>query len=135
MKSPTMTHLFVAAALLLGLSASGARAQLGDLTNTTPQQRAQELTGIMKKELGLTPEQLDKVEALNLKYATKMEPVIKGSEGPFRKMRQAREINEEKEAELQQLLTPEQFNKYKAEKEMMREKFEQRIEKKLDGGM
>jgi Spy/CpxP family protein refolding chaperone len=135
MRPPTPTRWFVAAALLVGLSASGARAQLADLENTTPQQRAQELTGIMKKELGLTPEQLSKVEALNLKYATKMEPVIKGSEGPFRKMRQAREINEEKEAELQKLLTPEQFDKYKAERQMMREKFEQRIEKKMDGGM
>ena len=49
-------------------------------------------------------------------------------------MRQAGEINKAKEAELQQLLTPDQLTKYQAAKEGMREKFEQRIEEKAGEG-
>ena len=49
---------------------------------------------------GLSIDQTRAVTDLNLKYATKMEPVIKGSEGPFVRMRQMREINAEKETEL-----------------------------------
>jgi len=46
------------------------------------------------------------VTALNLKYAMRMEPVIKGSEGPLVRLRQMREINAEKETELKGLLSP-----------------------------
>jgi Spy/CpxP family protein refolding chaperone len=138
MKWNTKMRGLMAAALVLAALASGARAQLsqlGELKNTTPEERAAELTGLMKKELGLTPEQASKVEALNLKYAKEMEPILKGSDGPFKKMRRAREINEAKEAELQQLLTPEQLTKYQAAKGEMREEFEQRMEEKAGKGM
>src|SRR5215470_3409862 len=83
--------------LLFALAASG---QLDQLKNTTPEQRAKALTEMMTKKLGLSPEQTSKVADLNLKYANQMEPLIKGSEGPLVKMRQMREINEAKEAEL-----------------------------------
>jgi Spy/CpxP family protein refolding chaperone len=135
MKSHAGIRGVVAAAFVLGAVVSGAWAQLGELKNTTPEERAKELTSLMQKELGLTPDQLSKMEALNLKYAKEMEPILKGSEGPFKAMRQAREINQAKEAELQQLLTPEQFEKYQAQRAEMREKLEQGIEEKAKGGM
>src|SRR5206468_8804187 len=94
---------FVAAvgSLLFTLVAS---AQLDELKNTTPEQRAKALTEMMTSKLGLTPEQTGKVADLNLKYANKMEPLIKGSDGPFVKMREMKEINEAKQGELKQVL-------------------------------
>jgi len=58
-----------------------------------------------------------------------MEPVIKGSEGPLVKMRQAKDIEQEKEAELKHVLSPEQFEKFLAGKEQMREELAERIRK------
>jgi hypothetical protein len=114
--------LGAAAAVLLLASAVGARAQLDELKGTTPEQRARAQSAFMKTKLGLSAEQLPKVEALNLKYANEMEPVISGSSGPLMKMRQAKEINERKEADLKGLLSPDQFQKYLASKEEMRDK-------------
>ena len=116
--------------LLFALIAS---AQLADLKNTTPEQRAKALTEMMTTKLGLSPEQTSKVANLNLKYANKMEPLIKGSEGPFAKMREMREVNEAKQTELQQILTPQQFQNYLASKEQMREKMLNQIEQKANG--
>ena len=58
-----------------------------------------------------------------------MDPIIKGSAGPLAKIRQTKEVEQEKEAELRQVLSPEQFQKLLASKEEMREKFEEKIEK------
>jgi hypothetical protein len=116
--------------LLFALIAS---AQLADLKNTTPEQRAKALTEMMTTKLGLSPEQTSKVANLNLKYANKMEPLIKGSEGPFAKMREMREVNEAKQTELQQILTPQQFQNYLASKEQMREKLLEKVEQKASG--
>jgi hypothetical protein len=117
-------------ALLLALAAS---AQLDELKNTTPEQRAKALTEMMTTKLGLTPEQTGKVADLNLKYANTMEPLIKGSAGPLVKMREMRQINEAKEAELKQILSPQQFEKYLASKEQMREKLIEKVEEKSKG--
>ena len=87
-------------------------------------------TEFMTSRLGLTPDQTRTVGALNLKYAQRMEPVIKGSEGPFMKLRQMREINQGKEAELQGILSPDQYAKYQASREEMRQKFEEWAEEK-----
>jgi Spy/CpxP family protein refolding chaperone len=120
-------------ALMLLCFAGVARAQLEKLENTTPEQRAKALTAIMKTKLTLGPEQTAKVAELNLKYAQQMEPVIKGSEGRFMKMMKMKEINGQKEAELHTILSPDQFAKYQASKEEMREKFEEKLEEKSKG--
>jgi len=43
------------------------------------------------------------------------------------RMRQMREVSTAKEAELKGVLSPDQFQKYLAEKEEMKEKFEERL--------
>jgi hypothetical protein len=108
--------------LLLIASAITASAQLDKLKNTTPQERAKAQTIFMKSKLDLTEAQLPKVEALNLKYAEKLDPVIKGSAGPLVKMGEFRQANEDKEAELKGILSPDQFQRYLAAKQEMREK-------------
>src|SRR5262249_14232192 len=123
----------VVAGLLLSAPTAWGQSQMDKLKNTTPVERATVQTEMIKTKLGLSPEQAEKISAINLKYANRMEPVIKGSEGPFRKMRQAREINEAKEGELRQVLSPDQFQKYLADREQMRERFEEKMEQKKSG--
>jgi len=108
--------------------------QMDKLMNTTPDERASAQTAMMKAKLDLTPEQLPKIAAINLKYAQKMEPIIKGSEGMFMKMSQMRGVNEGKETELKQVLSPDQFQKYLASKAEMREEFEEKLEEKRESG-
>jgi len=134
MKTWKITVAFTVTTVLLIASALTATAQLDKLMNTTPQQRADAQTEFMQTKLALTADQTPKVAALNLKYAQKMDPIIKGSSGPLMKMRQMSEVNQEKEAELQQLLSADQFQKYLASKEELREKLEEKFEEKAKGG-
>ena len=126
--------LFSATALLLLAFSSSATAQLDKLKATTPGERAKAQTAMMKAKLDLTPEQAAKVGAINEKYAEQMEPVIKGEGRPLMQMRKAKEINQAKEGELKQVLSPQQFEKYLASREEMREKFEEKMHEKRSGG-
>jgi hypothetical protein len=87
----------------------------------------------MKEKLGLTAEQAPRVHAINLDTAQKMQPVIKGSEAPLVKMRQARGIENQKEAALQSVLTGEQFQKYLALQNELTKALEERLAKKAAG--
>lgn len=103
-------------------------AQLDKLRNTTPAERAGMQTEFMPSKLDLTPDQKRAVTDLNLKYANRMEPVIKGSERLLARARPMREINQEKETELRGLLSPQQWEKDEASRAELRQKFEKRME-------
>jgi len=119
-----------ALSIALSVTASTALAQMDKLKNTTPEERAGAQTEMMKSKLALTSEQAPTIAAINQKYAKEMDPVIKGSEGPLMKVRHMKQINTRKEAELKQVLSPDQFQKYLASKEEMREQFEEKLEKR-----
>ena len=131
MPSRPRTLAFVAVALLAPRAFA---ADLDNLKNTTPAERANAQTAMMKTKLELTDEQLPKVAALNLKYAERMEPILKGSEGRLVKMRSARDIQAAKEAEMKGLLSPEQFQKFQAAKEEMRAQMAERIKERRAQG-
>jgi Spy/CpxP family protein refolding chaperone len=122
---------FTAAALLLGAAAF---AQPGALASSTPEQRAKLQTELMVEKLGLAPDQIPKVEAINLMYAKKMEPVLKGNEGPLVKLRAAKGIDQEKAADLEKVLSKQQYQQYLAAKEEMRQEVERRIAERRAGG-
>jgi len=124
---PTFITLLAAAMSLLIVVAAGAQNEMEKLKSSTPEERARLQTEMMKTKLGLTPDQTPKVAAINQKYAQRMEPIIKGQEGPLMRLRQMREVGQAKEAELKGVLSPEQFQKYLAEKQEMREKFEDKL--------
>ena len=124
---PTFIALLVAAMSLLIVVAAGAQTEMEKLKSSTPDERARFQTEMMKAKLGLTSDQTPKVAAINQKYAQRMEPIIKGQEGPLMRLRQMREVGQAKEAELKGVLSPEQFQKYLAEKQEMREKFEDKL--------
>jgi len=129
----TVAGLLVFISLVLVRSAVGAN--LDELKNTTPEERATVQTAMMRTKLGLTEAEAPKVAAINRKYAEKMEPIIKGSEGPLMKMRDAKAIEQGKEAELKKALSPDQFQKFLAMKEEMREQMAQKVkEQRATGG-
>ena len=108
-------------------AAPGRAADLDALKDTTPAERAKAQTAMMKVKLGLSDAEAAKVAPINLKYATKMEPIIKGPKLPLMKMRDAREVEGQKEAELKTVLTADQFTKFEASKEEMMEKLADHI--------
>jgi len=124
---PTFIALLVAALSLLIVVAAGAQNEMEKLKSSTPEERARLQTEMMKTKLALTTDQTPKVAAINQKYAQRMEPIIKGQEGPLMRLRQMREVGQAKEADLKGVLSPEQFQKYLAEKQEMREKFEDKL--------
>ena len=111
----------VALALALALHAGAALAQPDALRNSSPEQRAAAQTEFMKGKLSLTPEQLPKIEALNLEFAKRLDPVLKGGDGPLVKARTIRTVESEKEAALQKILTPDQFQTFLASKDALRQ--------------
>ena len=116
------------AALVLLLAVRVGAEGLDDLKDTTPAERAAAQTTMMKEKLSLTDEQLPKVKAINEKYAEQMDPIIKGSDGMFSKMRAMREVEDRKETELKGVLSDGQFQQFQAMKSDMKEKLMQRIE-------
>ncbi|HYB43214.1 MAG TPA: hypothetical protein VEL75_15650 [Candidatus Methylomirabilis sp.] len=127
--------LFTAALALLTAPIPISSAQMGKVRGTTAEQRAAAQTELMESRLGLSAEQTRKVAAINDRYAQLMEPVIRSTDDPLVKRRRAREIIEAKEAELRPILSAEQFQKYLALKQEIRQRFEERAaEEKAKAG-
>ncbi len=110
-----------------------AHAQMEELKNTTPEQRAKLETAFMKFKLQLSPEQVQQVGAINFKYAQQMEPLINGPGRKLGKVRQASAINQAKDQEMQTVLSPDQFGRYMASKEEMRRKVADKVRAKKSG--
>jgi len=117
----------VVCVLSLMLPAAIAHAQFADLAKTTPQQRADAWTDAMAAKLDLSPVQLEKVSALNLEFAEKAEPVIKGSGGRFSKIREIRSLETEREKKLESLISTEQFKTFESAKSGLRDQVSARI--------
>ncbi|WP_448699054.1 hypothetical protein ACFGVR_19155 [Mucilaginibacter sp. AW1-3] len=98
------------------------------LKNSTPEQRAQMQTSMMKAKLRLDTVQVIKIQAINLAAAQKMEPVLKGDGGKLAKLRQMREIENTKDKELKKVLTSDQYKQYEAAKDEMKEKLRERMQ-------
>ncbi|PSL33288.1 hypothetical protein [Chitinophaga ginsengisoli] len=128
MKSNNTTKgIAVALTLLFMLSGQLVMAQRGTaMQDKTPQERAKFQTEIMKSKLALDSVQLEQVEAINLKYALKNEPVIKSDDSKFSKFKQLKSSQKEKEAELKKILTAEQFKQYQAFQDEMKAQLKER---------
>ena len=123
-----MLRSIARAALVFAVLATPAvAADLDALKDTTPAERAKAQTAMMKMKLGLSDAEAAKVGTINLKYAERMEPVIKGTEGPLVRMESMRGVEKAKEAELKGVLTADQFTKFEASKEEMMEKLADQI--------
>ena len=115
------------AVVVLAMVASAAAEGLDDLKDTTPAERAAAQTAMMKSKLSLTDDQLPKIKAINEKYAEQMDPIVKGSDGMFMKMRAIKEVEEQKEGELQGVLSKDQFAQFQAMKSELKDKLMDKI--------
>ena len=97
----------------------------GQIKNSTPEQRAQLQTGMMKTRLKLDSAQTLKVQSINLKYAQKADPIIKGDENKLSKYRQMKAIDEQKDKDLKQIFTTDQYKQYQDIKAEIREKIQE----------
>ena len=127
MRTTLRSVALTALAAFVLCAASGWAADLDELKDTTPGERAKAQTAMMKMKLGLTDAEAAKVAPINAKYAEKMEPIIKGDKIQLMKMRDVREVEQQKEAELKTVLTADQFTKFEASKEEMMEKLADHI--------
>ena len=129
--SKTSKGVTVALTLLLMLAGQLAMAQNASATqDKTPQERAKFQTTIMKSKLGLDSVQLNRVEAINLKYALKNEPVIKSGDSKLSKFKQLRSSQKEKDAELQKTFTAEQYKQYQASQQEMKARLKEKREER-----
>jgi len=136
-----MTKFFtlsLAAVLMLTGGMASAQNQMQtkmqELAQTTPDQRAELQTSMMKTKLSLTDQQLPEVQKINLDTATQMQPVIAGSDGPLIKMRKAKTIEAQRDTALQKVLTPDQYKQWQAEKEQMKQQIQTKLAEQHAGG-
>lgn len=120
MQYAIQTFVMVLSLLLAGTAQ--ARGELAVLKQTSPQLRANLQTAFMKRKLHLTPQQEPKVAALNLRYAKRIDPILKGNAGEIRKAMAIRRIQNEKDAALGRMLTQKQYRIYLASKNELRRK-------------
>jgi len=95
------------------------------LANTTPEQRANRQTALMKKQLSLTPEQETAVATINLKYAQQMQSVIETGGRNRNTLKQVRDINNSKDAELKKVFDKDQYKQYEAFKDEQKDRLKQ----------
>lgn len=94
------------------------------MENLTPEQRADQMTVKMKKELNLTPEQEEQAKAANLQFAQQQDELKKKAEA-LQSERKA--LMESHRTKMQGILTPEQQAKADA---LMKERQEKRTERR-----
>lgn len=117
--------------MLAGAAAAqeGEIAAVHELQHTTPQQRAAVQTEFAKTHLDLSPEQEKQVAAIDLEFAKKADPVIKGSSGLLAKGRALREQKAEKLERMKQVLSTEQFERYQQLQSELRETLLEKLKK------
>lgn len=121
-KTRTRLLICIAAVLVLTMQVALAQDAGQALKSKTPEQRASYQTNLMKTKLQLDTNQVVKVQAINLKYALKFDPILKGDGGRMEKFRQARSIQKEKDADLKNTLSAGQYKLYQQYEAEMKEK-------------
>lgn len=106
-----MRTLLSTLALAAGMSLMAQDADM-DNDKKTPEERAKHRTEVMTKELGLSAEQIAKVNTINLNFARTTADVKAIQDESARKGRMEA-VRNKRDADLQGVLTPEQFAKMK----------------------
>ncbi|WP_353719849.1 hypothetical protein [Dyadobacter sp. 676] len=89
-------------------------------------ERAAAQTQRMTTSLQLDSVQAGKVARINLTYAQRMEPVMRGNGSRISKLKAIRTMQKEKEAELKQVLTREQFEQFKQQQQAVKDEIKER---------
>ena len=126
----TVLIVFIAG---LGCTVYG-QGKLEELMNeTTPEERAQMQTDLMRQSLTLTEEQQPRVQEINLKYSRKVQDVYSTPGGKLQKLKKLKNISTEKDKEMKNVLSAEQYSTYEKNKEEMKEKIRARAKERKKG--
>lgn len=104
-----MRTLFSTLALVASMSLMAQDADM-DNDKKSPEERATHRTELMTKELSLNPEQVAKVNTINLNFARHIGEVKAIADETSRKGR-SEALKSRRDAELKAVLTPEQYGK------------------------
>jgi len=108
--------------LMLTSRQSAAAQDSTDLRNLSVEERAEKQTELQAEKLQLNEEQREAMHDINLKYARKVEELRQGGRS-FRTMRKIKALRKDKEKEIKEVLTDEQYKEYQALQEEMRNQF------------
>lgn len=109
--------------LMLFSHAAMAQRQLMD---KPADERAATQTQRMTTSLKLDSVQAGKVAQINLRYAQRMDPVMQGNGSRVSKLKAVRAMQKEKETELKQILSREQFEQFKEQQQAVRDEIKER---------
>lgn len=100
----------------------------------TPEERATNNTNRLAEILGLSEEQKTGVQAINLKYATKIDSLRNAAPGQGQGRELAMKMDESRDAEISALLTEEQQVTFKEHKQKMMNRRKEMMDKRGKGG-
>ena len=123
-----LKHLGILAVLVCMFSL--ANAQTGQMPTDkqmpSAETRAAKMTDWMKTNLNLTGDQLTQVQALNMKYAVKMDSLRNSSQAKEDKFAAMKSDEAARDAELKGILTDEQYKAYEEKRQEMKEKYKEK---------
>jgi hypothetical protein len=122
--------LLILSFALLFFMPAVAVAQMDEMKNTTPQERATALTHMMQKDLSLDEKASTAVSEINLKYAKETQALMESSSPQLQKLMTFRSNAKAKDAELKGVLTPQQYSQYEQKKSEMEATVKQKMMEK-----
>ena len=124
MKSLKILSFFLAL-FVIGIYTSFAQNSESQLPKDYQEQMATSLKEYFKA-LGLTDEQKTEFEAITQKYTLQMIAVRDGNESKWKKYKKVKAIRKNKDAEMEELLSDEQYATYQEKQEEMQAKMKAR---------
>jgi len=104
--------LFAIALISFGCSNQRATAAGYDSKSNYSQAQGKDVNDRMKERLDLRPDQIEPVKAINEKYRAQLADLKASGGSRMSKMTEAKKIMKDKNAEMEQVLTAEQYNEY-----------------------
>lgn len=124
-----LVKLAISALIALVLPAV-ALAQMDEIKNSTPEQRAQMQDKWMQSNLSLDEKTAASVSAINLKYAKETQALVASPSPNFKKLMSFKSNSQAKDAELKGVLTAEQYTLYEQKKSEMEAQLKQKLQEK-----
>jgi hypothetical protein len=125
----TIVKLAITAVLALALPTL-AVAQMEEIKNSTPEQRAEMQDKWMQSNLSLDSKTSASVSAINLKYAKETQALVASNTPNFKKLMTFRSSSQAKDAEFKTIFTPEQYSMYEQKKSEMEAQIKQKLQAK-----
>ncbi len=123
----TLRSILIAMVMLVSANTIYAQGMQETLQNSTPEERAEAQTEVMKEKLELQDNQYNQVHEINLKYANKVEQLKSSSSSRRDKFNKIKSLQDEKDKEMKGALSEEQFSTYEDEKRDIMQEVKKRL--------